>query len=168
MRRSTKDTVKGTLHEVKGKVKEKMGRSTTTSAWKPKAGSKKSVGKCRRKSAEWRRLSENRSSASLKEFASIGNVMKIFGSSWGPHSQRVWASARSSSRPCGVVCVLVMLLSNAVSGQWLALDQLLNDWRQVGDTNKDHSCNREGMNGLFCIWAVSISLLNSLLNPTIA
>lgn len=28
MRRSTKDTVEGTLHEVKGKVKETVGRST--------------------------------------------------------------------------------------------------------------------------------------------
>ena len=57
---------------------------------------------------------------------------------------------------------------NPVSGQWLAFDQILNGWRQVRDTNKDHSRNREGMNGLFCITAVSISFLNSLLNPTIA
>jgi uncharacterized protein YjbJ (UPF0337 family) len=28
MRQSTKDTVKGTIHEVKGKVKETAGRST--------------------------------------------------------------------------------------------------------------------------------------------
>ena len=57
---------------------------------------------------------------------------------------------------------------NPASGQWLAFDQILNGWRQVRDTNKDHSRNREGMNGLFCIRAVSISFLNSLLNPTIA
>jgi uncharacterized protein YjbJ (UPF0337 family) len=31
MKQSTKDKVKGTLHEVKGKVKEKLGRATSNS-----------------------------------------------------------------------------------------------------------------------------------------
>jgi hypothetical protein len=52
MKSSTKDKAQGTFHEVKGKVKEKVGRATTIPTWKPKARSKNSLGRSKRNSAK--------------------------------------------------------------------------------------------------------------------
>jgi hypothetical protein len=60
---------------------------------------------------KWRKLSENRGAVSLEEAITFGAVIKILGSFFLRHSRRVWASARSSPGPCGVACVLVLLLS---------------------------------------------------------
>jgi len=59
MKRSIRDKAKGTFHEVKGKVKERIGRATTIPNWKPGARSKRRVGRPKRKSANWRKPSEN-------------------------------------------------------------------------------------------------------------
>jgi uncharacterized protein YjbJ (UPF0337 family) len=63
MKPSTKDEIRGTAHEVKGKFKEKVGQLTSnpdleTEGQGEKVGSK-------RKSAKWRRSSENRVDAPL-------------------------------------------------------------------------------------------------------
>ena len=49
MKQSTKDQAKGKLHEVKGKVKEKLGRATKNPNLEPKCQDEQGVGTVRKK-----------------------------------------------------------------------------------------------------------------------
>jgi hypothetical protein len=72
MRQSTKDTAKGKIHEVKGKIKRRWDDPRAISAWNLKGGSKRSAGRWRRKSAKWRKVWENRVAVSLEEAITFG------------------------------------------------------------------------------------------------
>ena len=60
MTTSTKDEVKGTFHEVKGKIKETAGRSQTILIWRPKAKPNTGPGKSRKRSARSKRSLRNK------------------------------------------------------------------------------------------------------------
>jgi uncharacterized protein YjbJ (UPF0337 family) len=49
MKQSTKDKTKGKFHEVKGKVKEKVGRATNNPQLEAEGRGEKMVGKVRKK-----------------------------------------------------------------------------------------------------------------------
>jgi uncharacterized protein YjbJ (UPF0337 family) len=49
MKQSTKDTAKGKFHEVKGKVKEKVGRATNNPDLEAEGQAEKIVGKVQKK-----------------------------------------------------------------------------------------------------------------------
>ena len=60
MKRSTKDTVSGKLHEVRGSVKQKLGRAVNDRRLgKPKASLRRFLGRSKRRSAKWRKSSGN-------------------------------------------------------------------------------------------------------------
>ena len=56
---STKDQIEGKVHEVKGNIKEKAGRSRITLTWWPKAKTRRSPAKSKRKSARLKRCSRS-------------------------------------------------------------------------------------------------------------
>lgn len=55
MKQSIKDESQGTLHEVKGKVKEEIGKAANDADLE----AKRSAGRSKRKSARWKRFSES-------------------------------------------------------------------------------------------------------------
>jgi uncharacterized protein YjbJ (UPF0337 family) len=59
MKRSTTDKARGEFHEVKGKVKEKVGRATNNLNLEAEGQNEKIRGKVQRKSARWRKSSGN-------------------------------------------------------------------------------------------------------------
>ena len=65
MKSSTKDQIEGKFHEVKGKVKEKVGRSSTILTWSLKANPKTSPAKSRRRSDRSKTSSKSRASAGI-------------------------------------------------------------------------------------------------------
>jgi uncharacterized protein YjbJ (UPF0337 family) len=56
MKPSTKDKAKGTFHEVKGKVKEKVGRATNNPDLEAEGQVEKIVGKVQRKIGQVKRV----------------------------------------------------------------------------------------------------------------
>ena len=56
MKPSTKDKAQGTFHEVKGKVKEKVGRSTNNPDLEAEGQVEKIVGKVQRKIGQVKRV----------------------------------------------------------------------------------------------------------------
>ena len=56
MKPSTKDKAKGTFHEVKGKVKEKLGRATNNPDLEAEGQVEKIVGKVQRKIGQVKRV----------------------------------------------------------------------------------------------------------------
>ncbi len=60
MKQSTKDRARGKFHEVKGKVKEKVGRATNDPDLEAEGQVENIGGKVQRKSAKWRDSSGNR------------------------------------------------------------------------------------------------------------
>ena len=59
MKPSTKNKAKGTFHEVKGKVKEKVGRATNNPDLEAEGQVEQIGGRSKRKSAKWRKSSEH-------------------------------------------------------------------------------------------------------------
>ena len=59
MKPSTKDKAKGKFHEVKGKVKEKVGRATNKPDLEAEGQGEKIGERSKRKSPRWRKFSEN-------------------------------------------------------------------------------------------------------------
>jgi uncharacterized protein YjbJ (UPF0337 family) len=59
MKPSTEDKVSGKIHEVKGKIKEKVGQLTNNPDLETEGQDEKIDGKVQRKSARWRKSSEN-------------------------------------------------------------------------------------------------------------
>ena len=60
IKRSTKDKGEGAFHELKGKLKQKVGQLTNDPALEAKGSAKRYREKCKRKSATWKELSKNR------------------------------------------------------------------------------------------------------------
>lgn len=80
MKRSTKDKAKGTLHELKGSAKQKVGRVTRNRQLEAEGVAEKIGGKVKRKSAKWREPSRNK------------------GTSWGGRKGRARSSTKSHPR----------------------------------------------------------------------
>ena len=59
MKQSTKDKAKGKFHEVKGKVKQMVGRVTNNPNLEAEGLVEKIGGKVQRRSARWKKSSEN-------------------------------------------------------------------------------------------------------------
>ena len=67
MKNATKDEAKGKFHEVKGAVKEKVGRATHNPALEDEGRDEKTAGKVQRKSARLRRCLTNTSTNISRE-----------------------------------------------------------------------------------------------------
>ena len=65
MKPSTQDRTEGKLHEVKGKIKEEVGKATTTPIWKSQGKRKRKLAKFKNGSAVLKRLSENKDVSTL-------------------------------------------------------------------------------------------------------
>ena len=79
MKESTKDTVEGTVHEVKGAIKSHVGKLTNDTELEAEGSWRRFPAQSRRKSRRWKKSSKNRKAGAAWFCVTLRRVTVLFG-----------------------------------------------------------------------------------------